>query len=306
VALRNRSKSAMHSLRIGIRRFRYIVENFLPDLYEDWHRNLKKLQDALGEVHDLDVLSETARSLHVYENPQQRQHWTTLIQRERKQRVDTYREKMLGKQSLWLRWRAELPQGEALHAAVLKNFETWAQFRDPNVAHTQRVLAIALAVFDQLEDPGSYDSVALRDLLSVAVLAHEVARGRGKHHKKSVRLLDKLEPPPEWKPVHLHLAGMIARYHRGAMPRESQRTFATLSAEEKNIVVLLGGIIRLADALDYARNGATGEIQIKKSDTAWVILASGLDAQTKAAEALSSARFLFENVIGLPVAVLGR
>ena len=29
-ALRNRSQVAFHSLRIGIKRFRYIVENFLP------------------------------------------------------------------------------------------------------------------------------------------------------------------------------------------------------------------------------------------------------------------------------------
>ena len=30
VALRNRSQVAWHTLRIGIKRFRYIVENFLP------------------------------------------------------------------------------------------------------------------------------------------------------------------------------------------------------------------------------------------------------------------------------------
>ena len=34
-ALRNRSKVALHQLRIGIKRFRYVVENFLPAASRD-------------------------------------------------------------------------------------------------------------------------------------------------------------------------------------------------------------------------------------------------------------------------------
>src|SRR5262249_55860469 len=52
-ALRNRSSAAFHQLRIGIKRLRYTVENFLPELHDVWIRDLKDLQDQLGEVHDL-------------------------------------------------------------------------------------------------------------------------------------------------------------------------------------------------------------------------------------------------------------
>src|SRR5437899_8358242 len=45
VALRNRSQVAFHTLRIGIKRFRYIVESFLPAEHEAWSKDLKHLQD---------------------------------------------------------------------------------------------------------------------------------------------------------------------------------------------------------------------------------------------------------------------
>ena len=65
-AVRNRSQAAFHSLRIGIKRFRYIVENFLPAEHKAWGNDLKEMQDVLGEVHDLDVLWATATSCHVF------------------------------------------------------------------------------------------------------------------------------------------------------------------------------------------------------------------------------------------------
>ena len=68
-ALRNRSKVAMQSLRIGIKRFRYLIENFLPEHDARWSRDLKQLQDVLGEIHDLYVLWATALQIRAFATP---------------------------------------------------------------------------------------------------------------------------------------------------------------------------------------------------------------------------------------------
>src|SRR5215472_11804814 len=55
-ALRTERPRPWHALRIGVKRFRYTVEHFLPEQHAAWNDNLKRIQDLLGEIHDLDVL----------------------------------------------------------------------------------------------------------------------------------------------------------------------------------------------------------------------------------------------------------
>ena len=57
-AQRSRSLLAYHRLRVGLKKFRYAVENFLPSMYQGWAPDLKLLQDLLGEIHDLTVLDQ--------------------------------------------------------------------------------------------------------------------------------------------------------------------------------------------------------------------------------------------------------
>src|SRR5580692_7842693 len=113
-AMRNRSQVALHALRIGIKRFRYIVENFLPVEHKLWSADLKHMQDVLGEVHDLDVLWATAMASHIFGDEEPRKSWHERIVKERSKRVEEYRAKMLGPNSPWVAWRSGLPQGKQI------------------------------------------------------------------------------------------------------------------------------------------------------------------------------------------------
>jgi CHAD domain-containing protein len=106
---------AWHRVRIAVKRFRYLVENFLPHHYEAWARDLKETQDLLGDVHDLDVLRTYVRR-HSRELEQQQAvtEWLERIQSARTERLEKFLSKTNGKESLWLDWRSGLQGGNTV------------------------------------------------------------------------------------------------------------------------------------------------------------------------------------------------
>jgi len=309
IAMRNRSKVALHQVRIGLKKFRYIVESFLPELHEAWIKDLKDMQDLLGEIHDLDVLTETALRIHAYSDLEERTRWRNVIVAERSKRLEKYRAKMIGKESLWMKWREGLPSGEALCDAILKKFELWSVLRDPDRLHTEAVLELSLRLFDffvseRLLKPGDIQGVPQRDLLTVAVLGHEAGRLKpGSHHKKVVKVFDQLDVPPGWSPLHLHLAGMIARYHRGAPPNEGQKKYAGLQKPVRSVLDRLAGVIRLADSIERQRDMAARDVNVARNNGNIVITAAGVHDRTSQAERIAAARHVLESVCGMPILV---
>jgi CHAD domain-containing protein len=302
-ALRNRSKTGYHALRIGVKRFRYLVENFLPEQHAGWGKDLKNIQDQLGEVHDLDVLLDTARAIRAFANEEQAKHWHAVLEKEREARLAEYRRKMIGRSSLWRGWRAGLPRGQELESGIVARVATWAGFLDPDPARTRRVLRLSLKIHDALAAEGllrtaEHRGVTARDLLQVAALAHAVGGGSP---KRARRMLERLEPPPGWTAEHLHLAGTIARYHRGALPAERHPGYRRLPLRARALVGALAGILRFAVALaERAR-----DFRVEKTEP-WVTLrCSGYEAQMEGAEEIAAARHLLETTIGRPVVIAG-
>jgi CHAD domain-containing protein len=323
-ALRTRSQVALHQLRIGIKRFRYTVENFLPRQHALWGDDLKELQDLLGEVHDLDVLWATAIEIQAFPDAESRRRWREKLDVERGKRIERYREKMVGRQSLWRVWRAELPAGPQLRAAAMSRLRVWAGYLDPDFSHSQRVAQLALLLYDGLKDAGlvtagaaagsvgalslDYDS---RAVLQAAALMHDVgkAKGQEKHQKRSYRMIRGMARPLGWSAREMEMAAVVARYHRGALPRPRGKSLQVLELPDRPIAMELAGVLRLANALDtrHGRRGDGGEdsprLEVSLQDRVVVVRAAGYSALDGSAEGVAAARHLLETVLRRPVLV---
>ena len=287
-ALRNRSQVAFHTLRIGIKRFRYIVENFLPEEHKAWSNDLKHMQDLLGEVHDLDVLWATAVACRIFPDEASRQGWQARIRAERTKRIEEYRRATVGPGSLWQVWRAGLPQGKQIQEIATRRMKLWAKALDPDFAHSARVAKLALELYDGLDATGLLGSLFgwmvgatsgeplgatngvgadARACLYVAALLHDVGKAKGNkgHHKASLELIKGHGTPLGWKAENMQRAAVVARFHCGTLPTRSHKTLRDLLPGEQRITIQLAAILRLANALDAAHDGHIRRVRIENA-----------------------------------------
>ena len=338
-AMRNRSQVALHTLRIGIKRFRYIVENFLPEEHKAWSNDLKHMQDLLGEVHDLDVLWATANSCHIFSDEGSRKAWHTKIVEERTKRIDEYRAETTGTESLWNVWRAGLPHGKEIRQIASRRMTLWAKALDPDFAHSQRVARLALQLYDGLIAAGLMRTIGtpnsvngnatdLRTSLNAAALLHDVGKVKGNkgHHKESLELIKKHGTPLGWNEEDLRRAALVARFHEGALPSRRHKLLRDILPDEQRNVIRLSAILRLANALDSAHDGHVRHLKIENAaaqpprskhrangflrkapalakNEAVVIAAEGYASGTSTAQAVATERHLLETVLRRPVIV---
>ena len=307
-ALRNRNPAAWHELRIGIKRFRYTIENFLPARYAAWGKDLKRLQDLLGEVHDLDVLRDSLPEAGPAFDAEAQDRWHAAIERERQSRLDEYRRAMAGRGALWPDWRAELPEGARLESAALAKLTAWAGYLDPDVAHSRHVARLALNLFDGLAAAGRngpFSSPRSRRLLHAAALLHNTGRSEGKKgaHKRAFGLISHLEPPLGWTAEEMARVAVIARYYRGAEPRDNHKGFAELDPNEQKVVTCLAAVLRLADALDCGHDSAVQGVAMSNGGGFVLLEAAGWEENQANAAEIGGRKHLLERALGLPVIV---
>ena len=317
-ALRRGSPKAIHRLRIGIKRLRYIVENFLPEQHTTWSDDLKHLQDILGEIHDLDVLWPAALTANVFPSIDDRLRWQQKISEERSRRIESYRQKMMGrcadggrdKDSLWQVWRSQLPDRKQTETAALLRLRLWASLLDPDFKHSRHVARLSLELYDGLAGLGKASRTVARErtILQIAALLHNVGRSvDGKsHHKTSYRMIRRFSAPLGWRAQDSQTAGLIARYHRGALPRSGQKPLRGLSLKQRQDISRLAAILRLANSFDTFRDGRIKRVQVmngKGRNKILLIAAQGYSSRDNQAEAIAAARHLLETVYRRPVMI---
>jgi CHAD domain-containing protein len=304
-ALKTGAELAFHRLRIKIKKFRYVVENFLPQLHQEWRGGLKTIQDLLGEIHDLDVLRETVSSLGALAVPETTKEWDGMLHNERRVRIERYAELMSGEGSLWRVWRSALPQGDAARDASRKKLQAWSSFLDSDLQHSRRVCHFAVQIHDSLVLfgllAGSHKNS--RELLKAAATVHEVGRfvGNRDHHKSTEQMVSKLDQVVGWTRRDIMTMASVARYHRGALPQTG--SLRDIPIEQRKTIMLLAGILRLANTLDDNHDGQIKNIKLSQKEGYIEIHANGLRGDSPLAERVAAARHLLEVACGRPILV---
>jgi len=322
LALRNRSQASWHTLRIGIKRLRYTVENFLPEHHARWGKDLKALQDSLGEIHDFDVLWGHIRAYGfeaAHEGPAEAgstanvgdgeiiSHWRARLREERERRLTDYREKMVGPGSLWLVWRAELPHGPAEQKALVATAQTLARFAGSNLLHVRHVARLASQIYDGLSKIGVVRDPALqqRKVLELAAILQDVGHFRGKdahgHHKRSYRMLMQIAPPPGWTPEEWAEVAALTRYHRGAVPKSEHESYRRIPAAQRRRFLLAAAILRFANALDAGHTRAVRSVKVEKTAETILLIATGYADDPTTLPSIAIAKHSLEIACGLPV-----
>jgi exopolyphosphatase/pppGpp-phosphohydrolase len=224
----------------------------------------------------------------------------------------------------------------------MSRLRVWAAYLDPDVAHSERVAQLALNLYDGLLEAGllaardvdatgnadlrrKVDSeLDLRTVLEAAALLHDVGRAKREenHHKRSYRMIRGLERPLGWSARELEMTAVVARYHRGDLPRPRAKTMQALELVDRSIALQAAAILRLANALDARhhpgrgqRNGhdgsrdgnprdaCTARLEVGLQDHAVVVRSAGYAALDRSAEGVAAARHLLETVLRRPIIV---
>jgi exopolyphosphatase/guanosine-5'-triphosphate,3'-diphosphate pyrophosphatase len=170
-----------------------------------------------------------------------------------------------------------------MNALIQESLALRARY-DEEPSHSDHVAALAAQIFDGLRPWHGYGNRP-RELLHSAAILHDIGWSQtpdGKnHHKWSARLI----LDHAWKtltPEEMSLVAQIARYHRKAPPQPDHAEFHALKAAAQKSVMILGGILRIADALDRTHTGKI--VRLEASATKEAILVRVQPAGTWNAE----------------------
>jgi CHAD domain-containing protein len=135
-----REQTPLHTLRIGLKRFRYVVESFLPSTHAQLGKLLKARQDLLGEIHDLDVAHTRLALRDVALAPPLRRRALARVRSRRQTRMRAFTK--LASEGFLDPFFAALPSGQALvDAACARLAQELAPFVRSERASSRRTQA---------------------------------------------------------------------------------------------------------------------------------------------------------------------
>jgi exopolyphosphatase/guanosine-5'-triphosphate,3'-diphosphate pyrophosphatase len=161
--------------------------------------------------------------------------------------------------------------------------------------HARQVAKLAEQIFQSLAAAEGF-SRHHRTLMLAGALLHDIGYhiSHDSHQKHALYLIANSELTGFSEAERAVIAN-IARYHRGSIPRQRHTEYSALNAADQETVSKLGGIVRLADALDRSHDSRIQELKCEVgTGTFHIELSSNADCSNELVE-LNRKRDLFEH-----------
>ena len=132
--------------------------------------------------------------------------------------------------------------------------------------HAEQCTSLALRLFDILQEEHRLKP-AYRDILEGGALLHDIGSyiSYQNHHKHSEYLIMNSELP-EFSLKEKQWISLIARYHKKGFPKPSHKSYDLLKEKDKEMILKLSAMVRIADALDRSYQCLVKDIELKAAD----------------------------------------
>ncbi len=191
---------------------------------------------------------------------------------------------------------------------VLAGARALARKYHAELQHAEQVRELAVSLFDQLAELHGLGAEE-RVLLEAAAILHDIgtfiaASGHHKHSYYLIRASDLVGLAADER----ELVGLVARYHRRSHPKRTHPGFDVLSREDRDVVLRLAAILRIADALDREHQARVARIDLRldRRSVGLKLVPEDAKAGDLALErwAIRRKGALFSEVFGLPVEIV--
>jgi len=305
-ALRTERPEPWHELRIGVKRFRYTLELLVPTLHDKWIDSLKRVQDVLGDVHDLDMLHEKISEWRAESDPELTKGWLTRIAAIRQEKLQTYRQLALGGANIWQNWLGSFPRHE-WPACSGGRISATRKAMDRRPARSLAISRIARRLWSQLRVAGAKpfaDADERRVLEAAARLSGIRYRARCEPRIKSARtFLLNVPVPPGWSFAEWERVAWAIRFQRGPHAGPANKRFSKLSVEQQTAIGFLAGVLRLAVAAQRSGVNAGAAIKIESLPQGLLLHIEGVEETPEVAARFAEAKRPLEHALGKTILV---
>jgi exopolyphosphatase/guanosine-5'-triphosphate,3'-diphosphate pyrophosphatase len=169
--------------------------------------------------------------------------------------------------------------------------------------HSTQVAMLAGELFDSTTPLHGLDAED-RELLELAALLHDIGEhvSRDGHARHSAYLIENGDLRG-FSPIEIQMLACLGRYHVRGRPRESFQAWETLERKDRDRVLKLLSLLRIADGLDAAHGSVVGHVGVELSGRSVEIVVSAQGEAELERWLLQRKKLLFEELFEVPISL---